>query len=342
MKRMREGSLGRSLGRAVILLTCTCIILLPALINGFPFVYSDTGTYLKSAFEGYIPFDRPYWYGVFVRITSGGGLSLWGVVIVQSALCAAYILRVSKLLVPAGKAKRAAVIICAVLTAGTGLSWYAGQLIPDIFTGIGLLAVYLLLRGREGAWLRVFDVLIVVAACWMHLSNLIILPLVGCALLILGRWFSPAPKPFDKKWKWLVASTVLAWAGLGIANRVVDGAFYLSRSGHVFLVGRMVDTGMLKAYLKEHCATEHFNLCAYADSLPGTSGEFLWGDNSPVREEGGWKATGPEYDRIIRGTLAEPRFLLWHVRASVASTAEQLCAWQICGGLQTAWYRSPD
>ena len=126
MNWMREGSRARYLGRATTLFACTCIILIPALINGFPFVYSDTGTYIKSAFEGYIPFDRPYWYGAFIRATSGGGLTLWGVAIAQSALCAVYILRVSKLRGPPGKAKRTALITCAVLTAGTGLGWYAG------------------------------------------------------------------------------------------------------------------------------------------------------------------------------------------------------------------------
>ena len=176
----------------------------------------------------------------------------------------------------------------------------------------------------------------------MHLSNLVILPVAGCALLLLGRWVSPAPKRPSMKWKWLVASTVLAWAGLGIANRAVDDQFYLSRSGHVFLMGHLVDTGMLKAYLDEHCATEHYAICAYADSLPSTSGAFLWSDDSPVAKEGGWAATRQEYDGIVRGTFTEPRFLLWHVRASLVSTAEQLCAWEICRGLQSTWYRSPD
>jgi hypothetical protein len=319
---------------------CTCIILLPALINGFPFVYSDTGTYIKSAFEGYIPFDRPYWYGAFIRATSGGGLSLWGVAIAQSALCAAYILRVSKLRGPPGKEKRTALITCAVLTAGTGQGWYAGQLIPDIFTGIGLLAIYLLLRGREGAWLRGFDVLVIIAACWMHLSNLVILPLAGLALIFFSR--TVLSIPIGRALVLWGAVAAMAWGGLALANRMLDGEFHISRSGPAFLMGRMIDLGILKPYLEEHCPTEHYGICAYLDSLPSDGQHFLWWADSPMSKQGGWAATRDEYDRIVRGSLTEPRFIWWQVRGSIISTADLLTQWEIDDGLWSRWYRDPD
>jgi hypothetical protein len=135
---------------------------------------------------------------------------------------------------------------------------------------------------------------------------------------------------------------LLAWGGLACANRAVDGEFYISRSGHAFLMGRMVDTGMLKTYLEEHCATEHYGICAYMDSLPKTSSAFLWRDDSPMAEQGGWASTKKEYDRIILGSFIEPRYLLWHAGASLTSTGEQLCAWEINGALTSQWYRTSD
>ncbi len=52
-----------------------------------------------------------------------------------------------------------------------------------------------------------------------------------------------------RKWqaalaRWSIA-TVLAWGGLYFANGIIDGKPYLSRGSHVFLMGRLIDTGML-------------------------------------------------------------------------------------------------
>jgi hypothetical protein len=58
----------------------TCLLLFDALYNGYPLIYSDTGTYLSSGFLLETPFDRPITYGIFMRISSLNGVSLWGVV----------------------------------------------------------------------------------------------------------------------------------------------------------------------------------------------------------------------------------------------------------------------
>lgn len=321
---------------ALSILLGSLIILLPAIINGYPFVFSDTGTYIRSAFEGYVPVDRPYWYGAFMRLTSGRGTSLWGVAAMQALLCAIYIHRSTRLLLGPDRAARRTLIVTAILTATTGLGWYAGQLIPDIFTALGVLALWSFLRNGGRAWIRACDALVVAGACWMHLSNLIILPLTGVVILLVLR------ASLVRRAARLAAVTVLAWGGLAFANYTLEGEAYLSKAGHVFFLGHMVDTGMLRPYLEEHCPTEHFGICAYMDSLPTNSEAFLWWPDSPVAEQGGWLATRAEYGRIMRGSLTEPRFLWWHVRGSVASTCTQLVQWDICKPLSSHWYRGAD
>jgi hypothetical protein len=76
---------------ALWLVAATNLLLVPALVNGFPFVYSDTGTYLRSVFAGFVPPDRPYWYGPFLRLSSFNGWSLRCTAAAQSLLSAAYI-----------------------------------------------------------------------------------------------------------------------------------------------------------------------------------------------------------------------------------------------------------
>lgn len=62
------------------------LLMIPAFINGYPIVYSDTGTYLASAFLLETPFDRPITYGLFIRLASVNGMSLWGVIFLQSGI----------------------------------------------------------------------------------------------------------------------------------------------------------------------------------------------------------------------------------------------------------------
>ena len=77
----------------------TLLLLGPALINGYPLVYADTGTYLTSGFQLGIPADRPLGYGLFCRLFSGDGLSLWGVVIAQALLSAVVLVHAWQVLV---------------------------------------------------------------------------------------------------------------------------------------------------------------------------------------------------------------------------------------------------
>ncbi len=318
----------------------TLCLLLPALVNGFPFVYPDTGTYLSSAFRGTIPIDRPAWYGLFMRIGSLGGHSYWGIVYAQSLLCSVYIFRTVALLVEQNR-HAVTLAITFLLGAASSIGWFAGLLLPDIFTGFGLLALLQALMGNGGPWRRGADTVMAVFCCWVHLSNLLIIPLSGALLLFAGRRYPPSQSS-GSRWSGLVAGTLLAWGSLAVANRVVDREFYISRGGQAFLVARMLDTGMLRAWMEEHCADGDYRICAYKDRLPPTGGHLLWHDSiSPMHLEGGWLATKPEYDRIVRSTLTEPRYLWWHLTSGLASTAELFTKWTICGALTNPEYRRP-
>src|SRR3954469_22297231 len=56
-----------------------------ALLNGYPLIFPDTGTYLYSGFAHFVPVDRPIFYGIFLRHISLAW-SLWLPVIVQSLI----------------------------------------------------------------------------------------------------------------------------------------------------------------------------------------------------------------------------------------------------------------
>ncbi len=323
----------------LFLLASTLLIMLPALVNGFPLVFSDTGTYLLSAFEGVVPADRPYWYGGFIRLMSVYGTWPMGVVAVQALLCALYVNTVLRTLLPSVNARKTALAFCAIAGPFTGLGWYAGQLMPDILTPIGAMATLLLLTGERSWAERVPHVLVITACAWCHSSNLLILPLVGICVMtaVAGKSW--------RKWqaalaRWSIA-TVLAWGGLYFANGIIDGKPYVSRGSHVFLMGRLIDTGMLEPLLREECPTHHWRICQHVDSLPATGRQFLWWPESPLNEMGGWDATRDEYTEVTRTSFATPGRLLRHAEASIASTADQLTRWHLGYEIESHWYRDP-
>lgn len=315
------------------------LILAPALVNGFPFVYPDSGTYVRSAFQGYVPIDRPFWYGIFMRITSLGGHTFWGIVMGQALLCSTYILRTIKLFVAPKRLHLISLFVFAALAGLSSVGYYAGVLIPDIFTAIGILAIIHFLIDRKGWAVLIGDATVVLICCWVHLSNMLIIPLCGALLLLLLR---KALQPeVLLRWIRIGAITLLAWTGLGLGNLAVDGSFYLSRGGHVFLVARFLDAGILRPWLQEHCiAGDEYRLCKYVDELPSTSTQFLWSDSiSPMHREGGWLATREEYDRVVREVLTEPAYLGIFLREGVRSTGQLLTGSSVFGGLVNMDYR---
>ena len=324
---------------ALLVLTGTLLIMSPALINGFPLVFSDTGTYLLSAFEGVVPADRPYWYGAFIRCASFNGTWLMGVVVVQALLCALYLRAVMRTVLPGPEVWRPLLAFCAVAGPCTGLGWYAGQLMPDILTPIGAMAMLLLIT-RERSWMeRVAHVLVITLCAWCHSSNLLILPITGVCVIgaIAGRSWTKWKTPLIR---WSIA-TCCAWGGLYFANGAIDGKPYLSRGSHVFLMGRLIDTGMLEPLLREECPTHHWKICAHMNSLPKTGRQFLWWDNSPLHEMGGWDATREEYGEVTRASFATPGRLWRHAKASASSTADQLTRWHLGYEIESHWYRDP-
>jgi hypothetical protein len=106
------------------------LFLLPAAINGFPFVYSDTGVYLGMSgirhFSG-----RPASYAIFNRLVDLR-LSPWPSAILQSLVTSWTIWRfASSLFHVTGPLRLLSLAVA--LTFGTSLPWFVGWIMPDIF-----------------------------------------------------------------------------------------------------------------------------------------------------------------------------------------------------------------
>src|ERR1700686_3214501 len=116
-------------------------LMTPALWNGFPLIFPDTGGYLDRPVLGTLGMGRSALYGLFLY--AGVPLSFWPNAIIQSALTGWLVV----LMMPAhgvGGRPWLAVGIVARLTACISLPWFAGQLMPDILFPCAVLALALL------------------------------------------------------------------------------------------------------------------------------------------------------------------------------------------------------
>ena len=119
------------------------ILLAYAFYNGYPFVYSDTGTYIRTGFEGIVPFDRPIAYGLFIRLVSLK-YSMWLVVLVQNLILSFVIFETFRYVVKSNF-KAWFIITIFFLAMTTSVSMFSNQLMPDIFVAILGLSLFLLL-----------------------------------------------------------------------------------------------------------------------------------------------------------------------------------------------------
>ncbi len=227
------------------------LLLWPALYNGYPFVYSDTGGYLAAGFGLESLPDRSMVYGLFIRFASLG-VSLWGVAVVQAALLAYLITRTAQAFV-AGIGPRGVLGIIAIVALLTPASWYASLIMMDVFAPILLLSAGLFVYGRHRAWEKGLLAVIAALSVTTHTAH----PLIAVATLALsGAWLfwqrSRCSEFRDWCTRLLVIAGVVVCSTLAMmsANLAAFGQFTLNPSSHLFLMARLSETPLLKDYLE--------------------------------------------------------------------------------------------
>ncbi|MGZ9021592.1 MAG: hypothetical protein ACXW3S_16940, partial [Rhodoplanes sp.] len=122
------------------------LLLWPAVWNGFPLIFPDTGGYLLRALEGTLTIGRSALYGAF--LASGLSFDFWLNVVIQAAVTV-FIVRVLLRTHGLGEKPGPALLITLALAAFSSLPWYVSQLMPDILVGWAVLALYLIAVRRD-------------------------------------------------------------------------------------------------------------------------------------------------------------------------------------------------
>jgi hypothetical protein len=304
-----------------------------ALYNNYPLLYPDTGTYGHSGLKLFVPGDRPMLYGLFIRISSLW-LSLWMVIAAQ-ALLTGWAMRLTvRAFVPTTRPALTTFVLSVGLLALTGAPIHVGQLIPDIFTPISLLLLGLLLWAPSAALNRVEwggVALLYIFSLSVHNSHLA-LHLALLLTALPGWWHRGHQRTEIRRLGVAGGLLLLGILTIPTVHRIYSGRFELSRGTHVFMMNRLVETGVLEAYLDEVCPNYNWSLCAYRGQIPS---DFIWDmEHSPLYKSGGWDVTAREYNQLIFDLLSRPRYLSMFIGKCLLAGAKQAFTFP-SGGVDT-------
>ncbi|WP_237215490.1 hypothetical protein [Falsiroseomonas oryziterrae] len=303
------------------------ILAWPAAWNGYPLVFADTGTYLGQALLLYLGWDRPATYSVFAHALHWR-LTLWTIPVVQGLVTAHLLSLVLRTLGRPGA--RAVLLACGLLALATGLPFLVAQVMPDLFTTLVVLALWLLGFGWErlGRWERWYVLLLATAGIAFHLSHV---PLAAGLAIVAGAvtWVARGAPPALGAAGRMAAPLGVAMLALVALNAAGHGRLSLSPFGSVFMAARLIDDGPGLRTMDARCEEAGWQVCAWRAQLPMGFNHFLWEPDAPLARMGGGKAWGAEASDIVRETLArEPG-------AVVAETLRN--AWR-----QFVWFGTGD
>jgi hypothetical protein len=264
--------------------------------NGFPLVFPDTGPYILSGLRLVVPWDRPIWYGLLLRLLRPfglGGVALLqvGAAVVAVRLAFAYLDRIRPW---------ATMALIVMLAGFTSLPWFGPFLVPDIFLSFVVLAIYAILFGgtRAGGWRLAGLLLVVLVGMLVHTSHVLIgaLLLLACvavrgAVVAWPRAAALMPSLSSRRVGAVAAAIIAAVLASTAVNHQAYGRWTLNPGAHAFLIDRFMADGTLKRVLDRHCAERAFVDCRVRDQLPSKANWYLWGVGSPF-----WSDWQPSWD----------------------------------------------
>jgi hypothetical protein len=303
---------------AIAALAALLALMAPALWNRYPLLQYDTGGYLARWYEGYLVPSRSTVFGLYLHL--GEGLHFWPIVFAQSAITI-WVISLTLRVFSLGRRPVALFAAVAGLSILTGLPWLTSVLLTDIFAGIGVIALHLLVMHANslGRWERAGLFLLVAFSAATHSATFAML----LALLAAGWIASLATRQLAAFRRLALGTAAVALGALMLisANFALSGKATWTPGGYGIVFGRMLQDGIVKRYLEDHCPDPRLRLCPYQHELPATADEFLWKDGV-FNRLGRFNGLGEEMRTIVLESLSA--YPVQQLQTAMRATAEQI------------------
>ena len=293
------------------------MLLAPALWNGYPLLQWDTGGYLARWYEGYLVPSRSTTFGLYLHF--GEDSNFW-INLGINALATLWILQLTlRVLGMSQPLRLLATSLVLVLT--TSLPWLVSTLLTDIFAGLSVLALFILVAHGERTSIPEKCLLFGLTAFAAATHSATLAVLLGlCCIGWIARPFLRGRISVSGLTQGSL--TIVAGAALLLStNFALSGKLAWTPGGYGVAFARMLQDGIVARYLQDHCPRQKLKLCPYRDQLPATADQFLWG-NSMFNTLGRFQGLNDEMSFIVLHSLAE--YPAWQAKAALTATAQQL------------------
>ncbi|HEX5507518.1 MAG TPA: hypothetical protein VFX37_03350, partial [Pseudolabrys sp.] len=257
-------------------------------------------------------------YGLI--LDAGAWWDFWPVVAVQAALTI-WILALTLRTHGLGKRPWLLLGIVAVLSIVTTLPWLTSILLTDIFCGLGVLALYLVvMRGDALRWWECIALIVLAAvSAATHSATLAVQLAILAAGLLLSLFFR-ARVPLTGIARG-IAALALGAVMVFAAGFAVAGKLAWTPGGFALSFGRMLQDGVVARYLNDHCPDPALRLCAYKDQLPRDADVWFWGSDL-FDKLGRFAGLGAEMQKIALESLID--YPIMQIETAAVATAKQL------------------
>lgn len=299
--------------RLSVLLLCSGILMAPTVLNGAPFLYYDTTSYiwyphdlahaaLQLLRDGtqseslVIISGRSVYYGLFTylstALTNG-----WALVWAQATVLGWLVALSYRVFLPQGWI-RASVLTAVGLATLTPAGFFVGLLTPDIWSGFLIIAAALLLAVRPRLskgeiWALWAIVAFATLAHASHLALLLSMTALAAAALLIPRLR-----------RHLSRAGVFALSGaivVALAGQLALSALTKTLTGQPplalpHITAHLVDLGPGTRLVQDTCPERGYAVCAFADRLPMSWVHFMFEDDP---QKGAFWVAAPEVQRAL-------------------------------------------
>lgn len=294
------------------------LLIAPALWNGFPLLQYDTGGYLSPWYDGHLHINRAMPYGLLLVLFQRP--DFWLVLLVQSALT---IWLLALTLRAQGLGQRPLLLLgmIAALSVLTTLPWLTAILLTDIFAGLGVLALYLLLLRADALSYRECIAMAGVVALSASTHSATLGALWGLVVIAAIVWLIKRERIQYPRLLHAVAALLLGTLMMVAANAMVVRRLTWAPGGYALSFGRMLQDGIVKKYLDDHCPDASLRLCPHKTELPHRADAFFW-EQELFRKLGSFEGMHDEMRRIALESAAD--YPMLQLRSMLSETVKQL------------------
>ena len=302
-----EPTLSKFLQLLIFLCAGVLIFSSAAIWNGYPLVYHDSFEYIsgRASVLSQAPVSyHPIVYSLLVEVLVSIFGSLWAVVGFHSLIlsfCLWIALDSAGFWINGIALRLLALFVIAIPLSAT---WIQSTILADGLTSPAVLSFILLnITPKLKRWESWLLVAILALACASHYSHIVLIALLWSAFLCGTEFRRSCSRKYGR-----LGLSALA-IGLSVFFILASTCYEKSArnlavvpSYHIFLLGRIAETGVLWRLLDERCDSRDYIFCSYRHNPIDDAGDLIWSLSGPIRQTLG-PGNHPEYALMIRDSI---------------------------------------